>query len=157
MSKVAPPVLMQICHESRSVGLKHYKLTFDMNPRPSKDTLSNLIPSKRGDSVADFPFDTPVPAYVDLDRDVVLLANSAECRGNYQPYPSMPVEAHGPFGHSDFAAAIPTEVLQRIRYLAVMMRGRFRHMDHVRSHAKNSGGFEVLFLLGEQGDTSKRV
>jgi hypothetical protein len=105
------PTVLQICQESRMVGLRHYTLAFDSNPRPSKETMQQrLSPRINGEPV--FYFDTPAMIYVDLERDVILPRAIFD---PYESYPSMPAENPSFFNHKVFLAEMK-DILPKIRY-----------------------------------------
>jgi hypothetical protein len=88
-------------------------------------------------------------AYVDLDRDVVLLANSLVLPPHQHLWPNMPFDRISSFENNVFAVGVPTEVLHRIRYLAMsymLWNGSARFKD-MGGYLRSTGALKGLVLL----------
>jgi len=89
--KIPVPKMLQVCQLSRIIGLQHYSLSFDSNPRPSRKELSEqcqrYTPLRRSGRIWHeesasqsqnlldghvLPFEEPALIYVDLKRDIFI-------------------------------------------------------------------------------------
>ena len=124
--KAPVPEILQICRDSRTVGLRHYELVFDSNQRPSNEDIPESPSSGlRGRQVV-FPFDTKAMIYVDLERDIIV--TSHRHLGSYMFLPNPPQDRPEfidwpvqvrEFQITIFREIVPPEVLKRIRTFAV--------------------------------------
>lgn len=126
--KLAVPVVLHVCHDARTVGLKHYELVFDTNCRPAKEDLPDLhdLSITRKGRQLTFPFERRAMMYVDLDRDYIFtscrrLAYKTDEMKDPR-FAAWPVD-HGLFRMEILRDVIREDVYSRIRFLAI----RFTH------------------------------
>ena len=127
-AKLPVPAILHVCRESRAIGLKHYELVFDSNPRPAKEdmlALQNLPPLRGVERAIFFPYETKAMVYVDLERDIIVtshrwLEHWTPAGGWPQDGPELglwPVRPW-PFNIDIFRQVVPRQVYSRIRTLA---------------------------------------
>ena len=62
VDKVPVPNILHVNRESREVGLRHYQLLFDSNPRPSRDAVEFRMPQTTSGRPI-FIFESPAMIY----------------------------------------------------------------------------------------------
>ncbi|KAE8451135.1 hypothetical protein EG329_004807 [Mollisiaceae sp. DMI_Dod_QoI] len=72
VDKVPVPNILQVNRESREIGLTHYRLLFDSNPRIARDLVEDQIAIPRTHGTPIFPFETSAKVYCDLQRDLFM-------------------------------------------------------------------------------------
>ena len=154
--KTPVPVILQVCRESRIVGLRNYELVFDTNPRPAKEDLVDIHdieppPGIRSRAFV-FPFNTKAPVYVNLERDIVV----AQHGNSYRPprggwprrdpsFPGWPLTSSS-FKIDDFKAVVPKDTRKRIRNLAIQFRYAVREIFPVRSGIGMGSNCRILVV-----------
>jgi hypothetical protein len=134
--KLPVPAILHTTQDSRSIGLKHYKLIFDSNERPSKAEIEKLYedsaPLRRGRSIVinkcdnvlsglQFPYHSKAMMYVDLGRDFVVTAHRNDMSKEEQidaakpQFKNMPIDRTNlMFNVSHFRKCMDRSILERI-------------------------------------------
>lgn len=136
--------MLHACHDSRTVGLKHYELAFDSNCRPAREDFPDLhdLPAQRGGRVFTFPFERKAMVYVDLERDIIVTSHRR--LGHRPPRGGWPKDecdeprfaawpiAKREFKIETFREAVPEAVYTRIRTLVATFVFSIRELFLIR-------------------------